>query len=57
MEFPQKTRIGLLAPLVKGKKGEHREIFQSIIQKGICPCPCVDNAIVDLENHTKTGAI
>ena len=38
----------LLAPLVKGKKGEHREIFQSIIQKGFVRAR-VDNAIVDLK--------
>ena len=52
MEFPQKTRIMLLAPLVKGKKGEHREIFQSIIQKGFVRAR-VDNAIVDLKTIPK----
>ena len=49
---PQKTRIMLLAPLVKGKKGEHREIFQSIIQKGFVRAR-VDNAIVDLKTIPK----
>ncbi|HHT9107411.1 MAG TPA: excinuclease ABC subunit UvrA [Candidatus Wunengus sp. YC63] len=52
MEFPQKTRMMLLAPLVKGKKGEHREIFQSIIQKGFVRAR-VDNAIVDLKTIPK----
>ena len=52
MEFPQKTRIMLLAPLVKGKKGEHREIFQSIIQKGFVRAR-VDNTIIDLKTIPK----
>lgn len=52
MGFPQKTRIMLLAPLVKGKKGEHREIFQSILQKGFIRAR-VDNAIVDLKTIPK----
>ncbi len=47
-EIPQGTRIMLLAPLIKGKKGEHREIFQSIIQKGFVRAR-VDNVITDLK--------
>ena len=52
MEIPQKTRIMLLAPLVKGKKGEHRDIFQSILQKGFVRAR-VDNVIVDLKTIPK----
>ncbi len=48
MGLPQKTRIMLLAPLVKGKKGEHRDIFQSILQKGFVRAR-VNNVIVDLK--------
>ncbi len=52
MEIPQGTRIMLLAPLVKGKKGEHREIFQSILQKGFVRVR-VDNTIIDLKSIPK----
>ena len=52
MKIPQKTRIMLLAPLVKGKKGEHRDIFQSILQKGFVRAR-VDNVIVDLKTIPK----
>lgn len=52
MEIPQGTKIMLLAPLIKGKKGEHREIFQSILQKGFVRAR-VDNTIVDLRTIPK----
>ncbi len=52
MEFPQGSRIMLLAPLIKGKKGEHREIFQSIVQKGFVRAR-VDNTIIDLKTIPK----
>lgn len=52
MEIPHGTRIMLLAPLIKGKKGEHREIFQSIIQRGFVRAR-VDNSIVDLKTIPK----
>lgn len=48
MEIPQKSRIMLLAPLVIGKKGEHREIFQSLLQKGFVSAR-VDGSVVDLD--------
>ncbi|MCR4291369.1 MAG: excinuclease ABC subunit UvrA [Candidatus Kuenenia sp.] len=48
MEIPQKSRIMLLAPLVIGKKGEHREIFQSLLQKGFVSAR-VDGSIIDLD--------
>lgn len=52
MEIPQGTRIMLLAPLIKGKKGEHREVFQSIIQNGFVRAR-VDNVIMDLKTIPK----
>lgn len=50
--IPQGTRIMLLAPLIKGKKGEHREIFQSIVQRGFVRAR-VDNSIIDLKTIPK----
>ncbi|OHB83961.1 MAG: excinuclease ABC subunit A [Planctomycetes bacterium RIFCSPHIGHO2_02_FULL_38_41] len=52
MEIPQETRIMLLAPIIKGKKGEHREVLQSIIQKGFVRAR-IDNSIVDLSTIPK----
>lgn len=52
MAIPQKTKIMLLAPIVKGRKGEHREVFESIIQKGFVRAR-VDNKIVDLKTIPK----
>jgi len=34
MELPEKTRIQILAPLVRGRKGEHREIIDEVIREG-----------------------
>jgi len=52
LALPKGSKIMLLAPLVKGKKGEHREIFQSILQKGFVRAR-VDNALVDLKTIPK----
>ncbi len=52
LEIPQGSRIMLLAPLIKGKKGEHREVFQSIVQKGFVRAR-VDNVIMDLKTIPK----
>jgi excinuclease ABC subunit A len=52
MEIPQETRIMLLAPIIKGKKGEHREVLQSIIQKGFVRAR-IDNNIIDLATIPK----
>jgi len=52
MLLPPKTRIILLAPLIKGKKGEHREVFQTILKKGFV-CARVNNAVIDLKTIPK----
>ncbi len=52
MELPRETSIMLLAPIIKGKKGEHREVLQSIIQKGFVRAR-IDNSIVDLATIPK----
>lgn len=52
MEIPRKSRIMLLAPLVIGKKGEHREIFQSLLQKGFVSAR-VDGSVTDLDSIPK----
>ncbi|MEK6738339.1 MAG: excinuclease ABC subunit UvrA, partial [Planctomycetota bacterium] len=52
MDMPPGTKAMLLAPLVKGKKGEHLEIFQSIVQKGFVRAR-IDGIIVDLKTTPK----
>ncbi|MDO5377547.1 MAG: excinuclease ABC subunit UvrA [Clostridia bacterium] len=32
--LPERTRLQLLAPLVRGKKGEHVKLFESVIKQG-----------------------
>lgn len=52
LEIPRGSKITLLAPLIKGKKGEHREVFQTIVQKGFVRAR-VDNVILDLKTIPK----
>jgi len=33
-ELPQETRIMILAPLVKGRKGHYRELFETLMKQG-----------------------
>lgn len=35
MELPEKTKIQLLAPVVKGRKGEHQKLFEKAKKSGI----------------------
>ena len=46
------TRIMVLAPIIKGKKGEHKEIFQTIRQKGFVRAR-VDGNIIDTSTEIK----
>lgn len=34
MQFPEKTRLQILAPVVSGKKGEHKSLFNEISKQG-----------------------
>ena len=34
LEYPEKTRIQILAPIVVGKKGQHKKIFEQIKSEG-----------------------
>jgi len=35
---PEGTKVQICAPLIRGKKGEHREIFADIQREGLCEC-------------------
>ena len=34
MELPERTRMQILAPVVRGKKGQHKKVFESIKKQG-----------------------
>src|SRR5690606_23206398 len=49
-ELPPRTRIQILAPLVKGRKGEHIKLFQQIRKQGFARAR-VDGEMVDLADE------
>jgi excinuclease ABC subunit A len=52
MEWPIDTRIEVLAPLVRGRKGEFRDLFDDARRKGFVRAR-VDGELVDLEKPPK----
>ncbi|HSR87971.1 MAG TPA: excinuclease ABC subunit UvrA [Pontiella sp.] len=52
MKLSQKTRLMLLAPLVRGRKGEHAEVFEQIRKQGFVRAR-VDGGIYEIENVPK----
>lgn len=51
MEFEERTRIQILSPIVRGKKGEHKNILENIKKEGFI------RVIVDGEMHEVTDEI
>lgn len=52
LDLPKETRISVLAPLVRGKKGEYRDLFQKMKKEGFVRVR-VDGNIFELENSIK----
>jgi excinuclease ABC subunit A len=52
LEWPQKTRIEVLAPLVRGRKGEFRELFERARKDGFVRMR-VDGETYDLDDPPK----
>ena len=52
MALPQATRIQVLAPVVRGKKGEHQKIFESARKSGYVRCR-VDGSLYELTEEIK----
>ncbi|MBL7135932.1 MAG: excinuclease ABC subunit UvrA [Candidatus Marinimicrobia bacterium] len=48
LSFPDDTRIMVMAPLIRGRKGEYREIFKEIRREGFIRV-CVDGEIMEVE--------
>ncbi len=49
LELPQESKIMLLAPIVKNRKGEHLKLFEKLQQEGFVRVR-VDNQIYDIED-------
>lgn len=52
MEFPEKTRMQILAPLVQGRKGEHVKLLEDIRKQGFVRVR-VDGEVRDLSEEIK----
>ena len=52
MELPEATRIQVMAPLIRGKKGEHAKIFEDARKSGYVRCR-VDGIAYDLSEEIK----
>ncbi|MFQ6003126.1 MAG: excinuclease ABC subunit UvrA, partial [Candidatus Zixiibacteriota bacterium] len=52
MSLPKGSKIQILAPLIKGRKGEHKEIFDQIKKEGFIRAR-VDGEIMEVEGEMK----
>ncbi|MCI1944522.1 excinuclease ABC subunit UvrA [Clostridium luticellarii] len=50
MTLPEKTRIQILSPIVKARKGEHVKVLNNIIKNGYVRAR-IDGTVVDLEDE------
>jgi excinuclease ABC subunit A len=49
LSFPPGTRVTILAPVIRGRKGEHKKVFETIESQGFVRVR-VDGEIVDVDN-------
>ncbi|MFO0816414.1 MAG: excinuclease ABC subunit UvrA [Pirellulales bacterium] len=52
LQLPANTRFSLLAPLIRGQKGEHRDLFADLLKQGFVRAR-VDGKIVPLTDDLK----
>ena len=52
MKIPQGTKIQILAPIVKGRKGHYRELFEKILKDGFLRVR-TDNEVVEISKGMK----
>ncbi|MEM9019456.1 MAG: excinuclease ABC subunit UvrA [Planctomycetota bacterium] len=55
MALPEGTRLQVLAPIIRGKKGHHKEVFEGMIRQGFVRAR-VDGETMDLRDITSTKA-
>ncbi|KGI38656.1 excinuclease ABC subunit A [Clostridium tetani] len=51
LELPERTRIQVLAPIIKGRKGEHIKVIENIIKGGYVRAR-IDGEIIDLQEES-----
>lgn len=49
-ELPEKTKIQILAPIIKGRKGEHTKVLETILKNGFVRAR-IDGEIVELSEE------
>lgn len=50
LELPEKTRLQILAPIIRGKKGQHQKVFEKIQKEGYVRVR-VDGEVVDVSDE------
>ena len=57
MQRPEGSRLMILAPIIRGKKGHHKEVFEAMLRQGFVRAR-VDGEVMDLREITqsKTGS-
>ncbi|WP_027625195.1 excinuclease ABC subunit UvrA [Clostridium lundense] len=50
LEFPERTKIQVLAPIIRGRKGEHVKVIESIKKNGYVRAR-IDGVTIDLEEE------
>ncbi|MBN2562205.1 MAG: hypothetical protein JXQ75_14875, partial [Phycisphaerae bacterium] len=52
LELPEGTRVMVLGPLVRGHKGEHKEVFARVLREGFIRVR-VDGEVCEVKHHPK----
>ncbi len=52
LELPEQTRTMILAPLVRGQKGEHQEVFKRVLREGFIRLR-VDGEVCEVKHHPR----
>ena len=55
MAMPDGTKLMVLAPVVRGKKGHHKEVFEAMVRQGFVRAR-VDGEVLDLREVSKSKA-
>lgn len=55
MALPEGSRLMVLAPVIRGKKGHHKEVFEAMLRQGFVRAR-VDGDIMDLREITESKA-
>lgn len=54
LNLPEQSRIMILAPLIRGRKGEHKEVFNGILRQGFVRAR-VDGEVYEIKNVPALG--